>query len=80
MQTIFVKNKVHSFFKVLFPERSLPVGNYILTLNVSMAIIPSIWRADVVNLKVVSTPLVVSILGGSGRSVGYGSKLILNSR
>ena len=45
-----------------------------------MAILPSILRADVVNLKVVSSPLVVSILGGSGRSVGYGSNLILNSR
>ena len=45
-----------------------------------MDVLSSLRKADVVNLRIVSTPLTVSILGGSARSVGYGSKLVLNSR
>ena len=45
-----------------------------------MVVLPSLKRADVVNVNIIHTPLIVSILGGSARSVGYGSNQVLHSR
>ena len=66
-------------FKILFPPGSFADGIYRLSLNVSMIGIPGLFQEGFTYLNISKTPLVVSIIGGSARSIGYDKILNLNA-
>ena len=66
-------------FQMSFPPRTFLAWSYIITLNVSMDILPAIHTADSMYMKIQPTPLSVKIVGGTARSVGYNKDVTLDA-
>ena len=66
-------------FQVIFPPKTFIPGSYIITLTVHMEILPALFKSDLVNIEIKPTPIVVKIVGGSARSVGYNSNVTIDA-
>lgn len=64
--------------KVYFKPRTLEVGLYIVSLNVSMIDIPGLYTEEHTYLKVDASPLVAEVKEGSTRLIGFDKILVLD--
>lgn len=64
--------------KVYFKPRTLEVGMYKVSLNVSMIDIPGLYTEEYTYLKVAASPLVAEVKEGSTRLVGFDKTLVLD--
>ncbi|XP_053393414.1 polycystin-1-like [Mercenaria mercenaria] len=65
-------------FEVYFQPRTLDVGLYKISLNVSMIGIQGLYTEEFTYLKIEASPLVAEVKGGSARQVSFDKDFILD--
>ena len=65
---------------LLLTSGALQAGErYNLTLTVTMSDVPEVWQSANVYLYVRSAPLILKLVGGSGRAVGFGTEFSVDA-